>query len=303
MPINSKIPNAELFKQTADQLMEVFASQNFPESIAYTIIRKNAAEIPVPFDSYSLTNKLIAVFIGKTHDCRGYKQWSEVNRHVKKGGKSFRILAPLTRKVEEDGDVAGEKVIKTIVYGFKAVPVFADHQTEPDDPENDQLYRFDYTPEPAKLPYFLNVAEALGLTVKWRPMGGKGALGWYSPFDKSITMTSTDHLNYFHELAHAVHDTFEPLKDVPTHKAEAVAETSAAILCAMLGIEQEHQQQSYEYIQHYCKDKSPQGVLQKISSILATVEKVVTIILNKAKELEEHSAAENKFSELGGKLP
>lgn len=296
MPINTKIPNAELFKQTADQLMEVFANQNFPESIAYTIIRKNEAEIPVPFDSYSLTNKMIAVFVGQTHDCRGYKQWSDVKRHVKKGGKSFRILAPLTRKIEEQNEVTGEKLTKTIVYGFKAVPVFADHQTEPDDPENDQLYRFDYTPEPAKLPYFLNVAEALGLKVQWRPMGAKNALGWYSPLDKTITMTSEDQLNWFHELSHSVHDTFESLNSVPLDKAEAVAETSAAVLCAMLGIEAYHQQKSYEYIKSYCEDKSPQGVLSKISSILCTVEKVVTIIINKAKELEQDSAAENKIN-------
>lgn len=296
MQSKHNIPNAELFQETADKLMEIFANQSFAAPIAYSIIRKNAAEIPVPFDSYSLMNKMIAIFIGHTEDSRGYRQWSEVGRHVKKGARSFKIIAPLTRKVEEEDKVTGEKKQKVIVYGFRGVPVFADWQTESDDPNNDQLLKFDYTPDTDKLPYFLNVAESLGLTVKWRPMGGKDALGWYSPLDKSITMTSTDHLNYFHELAHAVHDTFEPLKDVPTHKAEAVAETSAAILCAMIGIEQEHQQQSYEYIQHYCKDKSPQGVLQKISSILATVEKVVTIILNKAKELEENSAAENKIN-------
>ena len=284
--MTTQLPSSDMFQATVDALFEVFQTQNFPESLSYTIIRKNEADTPVPFDSYSLMNKLIAIFVGGTYDCRGYKQWQQVGRHVKKGAKSFKIIAPLMRKTKKTNPSTGVEEETVVVYGFRAVSVFADHQTEADNPDNDKLTQFSYEPDPDKLPYFLNVAEAMGLTVRWQPLGNQGALGWYRPSDKSITMTSYDFLNFFHELAHAVHDTIEPLLGVPDDKAEAVAETSAAVLCAMLGIEAYHQQKSYDYIACYCKDKTPQGVLAKISSVLGIVEKVVTIILNKASELE-----------------
>lgn len=295
-----KTPNPEMFQDAVDKLMHAFETQNFPKAVAYTIIRRNEAEVPVPFDSYSLLNKLIAIYVGHTNDCRGYKQWSDVGRHIKKGAKSFRIIAPLSKKIEETDAVTGNKKEKTIICGFKAVPVFADHDTEPDDPKNDSIYKFDYTPCQDKLPYFINVAKALGIAVKWRPIDSRSALGWYSPASNSITMTSSDNINFFHELAHAIHDSFEPLIDVPNDKAEAVAETTAAVICAMLGVEGYHQKDSFQYIQNYCEDKTPQGVLKKISSVLTIVEKIVTIILVKARELENNTEI-NSVTDKGGK--
>lgn len=53
----------------------------------------------------------------------GFRQWEAFNRNVSKGAKAVWILAPMTRKVEEEND-AGEKVTTSRVVGFKGVPVF-----------------------------------------------------------------------------------------------------------------------------------------------------------------------------------
>lgn len=79
---------------------------------------------------------------------------------------------------------------------------------------------------------------------------------------------------YFHELAHAVHDTIEPLKNVDTNKAEIVAELSAAVLTEMLGISG-YEQQAYEYIRTYTKGKKDKNVIISITNVLNTVQKVV----------------------------
>jgi hypothetical protein len=50
-----------------------------------------------------------------THDARGYRQWQQSDRHVKKGAKAFTIFAPCTKKIKEAG--AEDRVI---CFGFRA---------------------------------------------------------------------------------------------------------------------------------------------------------------------------------------
>ncbi len=42
------------------------------------------------------------MFIHKTEDARGFRQWIEVKRHVKKGSKSFQILVPCFKKEKDN---------------------------------------------------------------------------------------------------------------------------------------------------------------------------------------------------------
>jgi hypothetical protein len=42
------------------------------------------------------------MFLAGTSDARGFQQWREVNRFVKKGSKGFFILVPHIRKVEDE---------------------------------------------------------------------------------------------------------------------------------------------------------------------------------------------------------
>ena len=247
------------FQDVVPTLLDMFARKDFPQQFALTIIKR---ETPIPSDSWSVTNRLIMHIIGATADARTYKQWQAAGRQVKKGQKAFGIIAPVTKKVHNDEK--DEDEIRII--GFRALPVFAYESTE-----GEPLPEVDCTP--AKLPPFFDAAEALGIKVSWKPLS-RNAYGYYRLSDRSITLHSQDYAVFYHELGHAVHDTIEPLADVPDDKAEVVAELTAAVLCEMAEVSG-YQQQSYEYIKRYVQGKDNKAVMKAIADVLALVEQIV----------------------------
>ena len=60
-----------------------------------------------------------------TGDARGYKQWQDADRHVKKGSKAFAIFASCTKRIKEPG-----KEDRVICFGFRAISVFRIEDTE-----------------------------------------------------------------------------------------------------------------------------------------------------------------------------
>lgn len=79
----------ERVKQTLGAILEKFKSGDMPEAIALaTFLTSN-----IPSNKWSFTNRTI-MFLSGTGDARGFQQWKEVNRYVKKGAKAVYILAP-----------------------------------------------------------------------------------------------------------------------------------------------------------------------------------------------------------------
>lgn len=85
---------------------------------------------------WSLNNRLLAIMqlahrgesLEDAH-MMGFRQWQALDRHVRGGEKAIWILAPMTRKIREEA-ADGSINEKTIVTGFKGVPVFNVSQTE-----------------------------------------------------------------------------------------------------------------------------------------------------------------------------
>lgn len=257
-------------EEAVKSLIKIFESQTFPEQIALTIIRRREDDplIKMPCLKYSLGNQLIMFFIGKTELCGTYRQWQAVGRQVRKGSRAFPIFAPMTKTIKEKDD-AGKETEKTLLVGFKPVPVFPVSATD-----GEPLEKYDYKPE--VLPPFFDICEKLGITVYWKP-ASRPAYGWYSPSTDSITMQSSDWAVFYHEASHSIRERIADTKDIATE--EIIAELTSAVLMAMNGINS-YQKQAYEYISCYCQDKSPDKVLQTIFKSLNLVEEVVNIILN-----------------------
>ena len=129
------------------------------------------------------------------------------------------------------------------------------------------------------MPPFFDVAAKLGLTVTWDAFNNM-EFGSYNTRTHAITLRSKDAFIYFHELAHAVNATFADLKQ-DRAKAEIVADLTAAVLCELQGING-YQQQTYRYIKSYCRDRSDNGVIKAVLSVLNDVEKIVNIIIDTA---------------------
>ena len=259
----------KIIESAVSKLMKMFESGEFPAQLAATIIRKNEAD-EIPSDSWSIGNRILMAS-QNTSDARGYNQWQEVGRQVKKGSKAIYIFAPLTKRITETDAETREETTKVIVYGFRPLPVFRYEDTE-----GEPLPDYGYSPK--TYPPFFDVAEKLGVSVEYRPMRGN-FLGRYSAGTTSIQLCSQDAHVYYHELAHAVHNTFVDLKTYDSDKAEIVAEFTACVLCELTNI-RGYETQGYEYIRRYCGGETkPEGVLKKIMGVLTDVEKIVLTVI------------------------
>lgn len=93
-------------------ILERFKTGDIPQGIAYSMF-----PIPdIPAAKWSLCNRTL-MFFADTQDARGFNQWKEAKRYVKKGAKAFLILAPRFGEKEN-----GEGEEETFLAGFLAVP-------------------------------------------------------------------------------------------------------------------------------------------------------------------------------------
>jgi antirestriction protein ArdC len=213
-------------KQILDSVMEEITAE---KAVAFIRERLFSDGIDIPCKRWSCLNQFVA-FLNGTGDARGYNQWKEAGRAVKKGAKAIYILVPMIYKIK-DKEKEGQE--EEVLKGFKAMPVFRAEDTEGKELDYiAKLREFD----PDSLP-LIDVARSLGISVSAGLTGDAG--GWFRPADKSITMGSNSALTFLHELSHAV-DHALPDKSLDHAFNEVVAELSAAFLCNLYGINYNH---------------------------------------------------------------
>lgn len=258
-------------KEAASRLLGMFETGMMPEAIARTMIRREAGDSR-PCDEWSLGNQILMISQGSM-DARGFKQWNEVGRHVKKGAKAIHILGPVTKTVKKIDEETEEAVEKVFIKGFRSIPVFRYEDTD-----GSELIRPDY--EPVEYPPLWEAAKRLGFDVRYEPSNGS----YWGSFHLStgdITLHTHDPKTFYHELAHAVHGTFTELKGGQDPVQEIVAETTAAVLLQLQGITG-YERYNFDYIRSYCRGKEPAQVVKTVMNVLADVEKVIQIILEAA---------------------
>lgn len=251
---------SEKVRAVLGSIVERFRTGDIPQAIAYSMF-----PIPnIPAMNWSLLNRTVMFFAG-TQDARGYRQWQEVGRQVKKGAKSFRILAPYLKKREND---KGEEVM--FLTGFLAVAVFRAEDTEGEALDYEQL-------ELPDLP-LIEVARDWGISVKTIP-GNYRYYGYFSSGRREIALATKEECVFFHELAHASHEKLQgTLKPGQDWKQEIIAELSAAALSLIVGKTPKHLGTNYRYIAKYA-EKARLSVIQACTQVIADVEKVLSLIL------------------------
>ncbi len=263
-------------QEASEKLLEMFKSQEFGPQLALSIIKRRDDD-PVnklPCNKWSIGNHMLMWLLGKTDVAATLIQWRNLNRRIVKGAKAFPIFSPITYKKKKTKDDGTEEEV-IIVKGFRPVPVFRIEDTI-----GVNLDIPDY--KPPQLPPLYNAAEALGIKVYWKPIS-KAAYGYYRPGDNSITLSSTDYVVWFHELAHAVRETLADTNADPDRE-EIIAETTSSVLMEMQFGNHSYQEQAYEFIKHYCSDKSPEFVIKTVMGVLKDVEEVIDKILDAATE-------------------
>jgi len=266
----------EKVKQALDSIIQRFKEGDIPEAVAFSTF-----PIPnIPAARWSLLNRIIMFFAG-TSDARGYRQWQQVDRHVKRGAKAFTILAP--RFIRKEGEDGGEA--KSVLVGFLAVPVFRVEDTDgkPLDYQNIEL------PE---LP-LMEVAQEWGISIKAIP-GNYRYLGYFSQDRKQIALATKEESVFFHELSHAAHQrVLGELKQGQDWKQEIVAELAASALCKIVGKTFNYLGNHYRYIEAYAKGANLTP-WQFFLNVTGTTEKVLNLIIDwkSRKELERLKAGE-----------
>jgi len=245
------------------KIVELFQQGDVPKALAVATIPPQS---DIPSAQWSLGNRILQ-FLADTSDARGFRQWQEVGRKVKKGSKAFHILGPRV-KVVTDKDEQGQEIEKPVVLGFFAIPVFRAEDTDGEP--------LPY--EPASPPPLVDVAEAFDLSVSYQAYASS-YYGYYQGSSKKIVLATHSAQVFFHELAHAAHHRVGgQLKGGQVPSQEIIAELTAATL-AQLYCPEVNLGFSYEYIKRYAA-KSKKSIDRACLAVINTVGKVLDEILN-----------------------
>lgn len=243
---------SEKAQRALNEVVAKFQSGDLSPIVAIASIR-----LPedAPAAKWSFSNRVLAYAQTGTLDCRGYRQWQEVGRQVRKGERGAFIIAP---RIVTETDDAGKKTRE--LCGFLGLGVFAYHQT---DGEGDQAFRY----EPKEPPPLREVAQAFGLDVRFGPMlGAYGA----TDSDTSVWLATDDVGVFFHELAHAAHTKADKGKRKGDQaERETVAEFTAAVLMELYGLG-DRSGNAWKYIEHFATDP-----INAVLKALGTVERVL----------------------------
>ena len=248
-------------KTVLNTIIDKFKSGEIPEAVAMA-----SYPIPdIPSSKWSFTNRTL-MFLSGTGDARGYRQWQEVNRYVKKGARAIYILVPcFGKRVDENGEET------QILRYFKATPVFMCEDTEGEPLDYEQI-------ELPELP-LLERAKEWGISVKAVP-GNYLYRGYYSSSLQQIGLATPEEKVFFHELAHAGHDkVIGGLKAGQDPLQEIVAELSAQALCRLVGKNLSNSMgNSYRYIERYA-EKLKLTPYTACLKVLGETENVLNLIL------------------------
>lgn len=205
---------------------------------------------------WSFNNRMLSVLQVLQRDpdaelhLMGFRQWDKYDRKVRKGEKAVWILAPMTRKLREEDD-RGESRERTIVTGFKAVPVFNIDQTDGEPMPASVVAHAPGEATPGTLEGLRDRVGEAGYSYEEAEIpdyrGGNGTLGYTDPQTKKIVVDAR--LNgaqkastIAHELGH-VHcghvdgDFSEYLKH--RGQMETEAEMTAALVTRSRGASRE----------------------------------------------------------------
>lgn len=247
---------------------------------------RNYLEFCAKFHTYSFNNCVLisSQFPGASR-VAGYKTWEkEFNRHVKKGEKAIRILAPNIRKITETDEDGNEKT-RQIIAGYHTTCVFDVSQTE-GDPIPEYIHRID----DSKIGYYGrgygNIKEALlsvspASDIHFIEIPGESN-GYYHITENYIAIQADMSVNHtiktmIHETAHSIlHREGGKESSAWRHTMEMQAESIAYIVCKYLDIDSG--KYSFPYIASWSKDKTGEELAANLNTISTTAQKIINAL-------------------------
>jgi hypothetical protein len=257
------MPSQDHVKDAMQTLLKIFEDGNL-EKVARAVFKGG----DIPADKWSFLNRLL-MYYNDTDDARGFNQWKQAGRYIKKGSHAFYILAPMFKKITEEKTLESGEIVreeKQILAGFRAVPVFRFEDTEgaPIISEGLRL----------EIPFEFNtIIQELGLKVDAVRYSGM-AYGSYNLNNKAIKLASPEIDIFLHELAHAVDHKLNGLKPGQHKDQEVTAEFSGAVIGHLMGYKVPLGNVK-EYIENYN--------YKELLNCLGRIEKIVRFVIERTK--------------------
>lgn len=268
------------------------------------------------FHNYSFNNTmLIAMQKPDATLVAGFKAWQKnFDRHVKKGEKGIRILAPAPYKIKEEQEkldpVTGEimldkngmpvtEEVEIKIPAFRVVPVFDVSQTDGKELPDKGVNELSGSVEDYE-DFMQALTEVSPVPITYEDIEGE-AKGYFHTTDHRIAIQegmsqSQTVKTAIHEVAHAkLHDRernqdIDAVLDKDRNTKEVEAESVAYTVCQHFGIDTSDY--SFGYIAGWSSDRDMKELKSSLDTIRKTASELITGIEDRLAELQKDRAVE-----------
>ena len=289
----------ELTKKLEDGIRELQSSDKY----------KHYLNVMGRFHHYSVNNcLLIAMQRPDAVQVAGYAAWEKnFQRHVKRGEKGIRIIAPapytvpkervkcdpVTRKpiLDKHGNAETE-IVDVLVENYKAATVFDVSQTEGKElPE----ITYELNSNVGNYEELISAIRKISpVPIEFLDMPSSACKGYYNQFDKNIVVRlgmgeSQTIKTMLHELSHAMlHDKdIGSQKEQPSDRRtkEVEAESVAYVVCQHYGIDTSDY--SFGYVSGWCANSELSELKESLNIIQKTAANIIDGIQDQLREQEQ----------------
>lgn len=303
-PAQKKTQTQQILERLEKGVSEVFESDQY----------KQYLQVMSKFHSYSYNNiLLIAMQCPGATMVAGYESWQRLfKRHVSKGEKAIKILAPCPYKKvimqdvtdpithqplkNSNGEVIKEKV-QIMVPAFRPVSVFDVSQTE-GEPLPEMATVQELLGEVDGFDILQEIVESMAPCAVYHKDIEGSAKGYYSPADNQIVIKNglsqqQEIKTMIHEIAHSLLHNSEKMKDkkISRNDMEVQAESVAYTVCSALGIDTSDY--SFGYIAGWSNGKDIKELKNALDLICDTSSSMIFHIENKLTERYEEKYGKN----------
>ena len=244
------------------------------------------------FHRYSLGNVLLMLAQRPQGLTRvaGYETWRSLGRHVRKGEKGIRILAPVTVRRADDLADEDETRAPQTATRFRVVHVWDYSQTDGEALAENPCRDLRMTTEAGRDLYarLLDIARAEGIPVHEDRTDLGAAKGVYVPGMHAIGIAAglagdQKAKTLAHELAHAL---LHRSGDRPRDEEEAEAEGVAYVVCTWAGLDVDDY--SFGYVAGWAGRKDGSALVRRVG---ATIQKTAAAIIDQLAPAEARRSA------------
>lgn len=303
----------EITSKLEKGVKEIFDGANYQQYLNF------CAKLP----RYSVNNQILIMMQKPDATmCQSFTNWKEVNRHVRKGEKGIRILAPAPYKMQKEQekvdasgktvlDKDGEPVKETVevtINAFKPVSTFDISQTEGEPIPTPGVDELTGSVEGYET-LLAAIKEVVPVPISFEQIDS-GAKGFYHLEENRIVvqegMSEAQTVKtLLHEASHQALHSKEAMDSAGEKKSknqkETEAESVAYVVCQHYGIDTSDY--SFPYVATWSADKEVPELKASLDTIRKTASELIVKIDEKVQALTTVKEMDQFMEAHGEELP